>query len=117
MNPKLGKAVVYIMMGSVLLALCSMFIGIVLHLHQVGGQAFYPPLYPSAIWHVGSVSEFWSLLKTGNPFSLIELGIFLMVAGQILRVIMTAILFAYEKDKIFVGLSLIVVIIMLVSLK
>ena len=64
-------------------------------------------------------TSFMGICKAALSLSargLIELGLLFMVMGQAIRVLLTLILFALEKDKIFILISLFILIIMIYSL-
>jgi uncharacterized membrane protein len=57
-----------------------------------------------------------SNLAKGNPLSIIELGTIILLATPVIRVGMSVLLFAYEKDRLFVALTGFVLAVLLFSI-
>lgn len=61
-------------------------------------------------------SSQWQGLLAFKPEPIILLGFFWMIFGQVVRVVMTAVIFLKERDLLFLAISLIILIIMIHSL-
>ena len=63
-----------------------------------------------------SVSGLFRLLRTGDPVALIELGVLLLIATPIARVVFAVVGFALERDRLYVAISMIVLAVLMASL-
>ncbi|MHB8566505.1 MAG: DUF1634 domain-containing protein [Nitrososphaerales archaeon] len=72
-------------------------------------NALSSQLYPTS---VGAIS---SGLLTAKPFAIIQLGVLVLLATPVLRVSASLVLFAAEKDKAFVLITLFVLMVLLFS--
>ena len=52
----------------------------------------------------------------GDPRAIIQIGLLLLIATPVMRVVLSMIAFALEKDRLYVVLTLIVLVILLLSL-
>jgi uncharacterized membrane protein len=57
-----------------------------------------------------------SLLKTGDPAAIVQLGILLLIATPVARVVFAVVGFAIERDRLYVVISLIVLAVLTFSL-
>jgi uncharacterized membrane protein len=55
-------------------------------------------------------------ISTGNPSSILQLGLIILLATPVARVAASVILFAAERDRIYVAITLFVLIVLLVSI-
>lgn len=55
-------------------------------------------------------------LGTGSAKEIIQLGVAILIATPILRIVLSLISFILEKDKLYVGITLIVLCIILISM-
>jgi len=85
----------------------------------------HPANFPSTIEQLVSLNygrPTANLLALGsglgslNPIYIIELGLLILLATPIVRVGMSVVLFAVEKDKIYVGLTLFVLVVLQVAI-
>jgi uncharacterized membrane protein len=65
---------------------------------------------PQALRHVGGVM---SGVATGDPAAIIQLAVLLLVATPVARVAFALIAFAIERDKLYVGVSAVVLAVLL----
>lgn len=56
------------------------------------------------------------LLLAGDPMAVIQVGVLLLVATPIARVVFAVVGFALERDRLYVAVSLIVLVVLMVSL-
>jgi uncharacterized membrane protein len=97
----------------VLLASLVMLIGGVLYAHAHHGET---PNYrvfsnePAALSHIGGVI---GGIKAGDPAAIIQLAVLLLIATPVARVVFALISFAIERDKLYVAVSLVVLMVLL----
>lgn len=60
--------------------------------------------------------QLFHLVWTGNPAAIIQCGILLLIATPIARVVFACVAFLLEKDKLYLLISSLVLLILLVSL-
>ena len=63
-----------------------------------------------------SVSGLFRLMQVGNPAAVIQVGVLLLVATPIARVVFAVIGFALERDRVYVAVSLTVLAVLMASL-
>lgn len=63
-----------------------------------------------------SPSGLFRLLIAGDPMAVIQVGVLLLVATPIARVVFAVVGFALERDRLYVTVSLIVLAVLMVSL-
>jgi len=54
-------------------------------------------------------------LATGDPATIIQLGVLLLIATPVARVAFALVAFAIERDKLYVTVSLTVLVVLLIS--
>jgi uncharacterized membrane protein len=65
----------------------------------------------------GSVSDFVHGIVQVNPDSIISLGLWMLILLPVLRVLLTVTLFIMEKDWIYLGITSLVLVILIFSLR
>jgi uncharacterized membrane protein YfcA/uncharacterized membrane protein len=116
--PQEDKAVVFatnaigwVLQGGVLISALVIIIGLLLLPTQPGGFSLERLLqFPKTLPEVGA-----SLIAL-RPQGIIALGLLLLIATPVLRVAVSVITFAYEKDRKYIVITLIVLAILLFSL-
>ncbi len=63
-----------------------------------------------------SLGSVWQSIAQGNPFGVIVLGLLLLLFTPVLRVAVSIIAFALEHDRLYVGITSLVLVILLVSI-
>ena len=63
-----------------------------------------------------SVSGLFWLLRAGDPVAVIQVGVLLLIATPIARVVFAVIAFALERDRLYVAVSLAVLAVLMISL-
>lgn len=63
-----------------------------------------------------SVSGLFRLLRAGDPVAVIQVGVLLLIATPIARVVFAVIAFALERDRLYVAVSLAVLAVLMISL-
>ncbi|GAC1306663.1 MAG: DUF1634 domain-containing protein [Mucilaginibacter sp.] len=97
-------------------SVCIVFFGGVIYLHGYGHFLASYKVFngtPSFLHQTGSLFEGVLALR-GQ--AIIQIGILLLIATPILRVIFSAIGFVLEKDYLYVGISLLVLLIIFTSM-
>jgi uncharacterized membrane protein len=101
----------------VITASLIVFIGGLVYLNQFGGLAI-----PSYHQFVGTKAGFTTIaeISTGlhhmNAKGIIQLGVLVLIATPILRIAFSLIGFVLEKDKLYIGITMIVLVVMMVSI-
>lgn len=101
----------------VLLAATVVFTGGAVHLAEHGGEPkrTYDDFgsQPEYLRHVASIAQ---QAVTGNGRAIIQFGILLLIATPIARVVFSVFAFFIQRDYLYVGVTLIVLVILLFSL-
>lgn len=87
----------------------------------IGAAKFYfagsPDLtYPNGLHYPSSLSTIWFGLTRGDPVAIVALGLVLLLATPVVRVAVSIIAFAISRDVLYVGITLLVLIILIFSL-
>jgi uncharacterized membrane protein len=77
-----------------------------LSFHQANGPAYFPT----------SLAEVWKGALEGKPYGIICLGILLLIATPVVRVALSVIFFLVQGDWLYVGITLFVLAVLLVSM-
>jgi len=100
----------------VLLASAVVLIGGFLYLRtHLGSTADYRT-FAGEPADLRSVGGLFRLLMTGDPTAVIQLGVLLLIATPVARVIFAVVGFALERDRLYVAVSLTVLAVLMVSL-
>jgi uncharacterized membrane protein len=105
-----------LLQAGVLLASATVLLGGVLY---VKANASHPASYHTFASEPGDLShplQLPALLAHGNPAAIIQLGILLLIATPIARVVFAVIGFAIERDRLYVLVSLIVLAVLIFGL-
>jgi uncharacterized membrane protein len=78
----------------------------ILAFHQAGGPAFFPT----------SVGEVVRGAAAGKPYAVVGLGMLLLIATPVVRVALSVFFFLAQRDWLYVGITLFVLGVLLVSL-
>ena len=82
---------------------------------DISGFITYSPSVPHDGFDVG-LSGLASGLASFSPFSWIELGVILLIATPVSRVLVSVFLFAAERDKLYVAITAVVLTLLLFSM-
>lgn len=100
----------------VLLASAVVLIGGALYVRaHTGSTADYRTFTGEPV-DLRGVRGLFRLLMTGDPAAVIQLGVILLIATPIARVIFAVVGFALERDRLYVAVSLTVLAVLMVSL-
>jgi uncharacterized membrane protein len=105
-----------VLRAGTVISICVVFFGGIVYLHRHGNSiADYKEFkgIPDFVQHAGSLIKSAFMLK-GQ--AIIQLGIILLIATPILRVIFSTIGFVLERDYMYVGISLLVLFIIFLSM-
>jgi uncharacterized membrane protein len=100
----------------VLLASAAVLVGGVLYVRAHMGRLMDYRTFVGAPGDLRSVSGLLRLLRVGNPAAIIQVGVLLLIATPIARVVFAVIGFALERDRLYVAVSLIVLAVLAISL-
>ncbi|WP_259071019.1 DUF1634 domain-containing protein [Mucilaginibacter sp. X4EP1] len=105
-----------VLRAGTIISISIVFIGGIVYLYRHGQTAAGYQIFngiPDFLQHPGSlITSAFNL----RGQAIIQLGIILLIATPILRVICSAIGFAIEKDYLYVGISILVLLIIFASL-
>jgi len=90
--------------------------GGVLYVRAHSGVAVDYSTFVSEPAGLRSVSGLFWLLRAGDPVAVIQVGVLLLIATPIARVVFAVIAFALERDRLYVVVSLAVLAILMISL-
>lgn len=116
---KFGEKDMQILVGNilrigVLLAMIVVIAGLALFIYANGSnKAQYGTFVEGG--HAG-MAALWSGIKAGNANAIIELGVILLIATPIARILFALIGFWLEKDRLYMIISLIILCVMAVSI-
>lgn len=100
----------------VLLASAIVLLGGVLYLHSHKGAPMHYKTFvgePEALRHPAQLLH---LIATGDGSAIVQLGLLLLIATPIARVVFAVVGFAIERDRLYVAVSLVVLAVLLISL-
>ena len=97
----------------VLLASAVVLIGGLLFLNAHAGAAKDYRTFTGESASLRHPSELFRLLLTGDATAIVQLGVFLLIATPIARVVFAAIGFAVERDRLYVAISLAVLAVLI----
>lgn len=100
----------------VLLASAVVLAGGILYLHAHPAGAVNYHTFAGEPAGLRSPVALFRLLLAGDPAALIETGVLLLIATPIARVVFAILGFALERDRLYVGVSLAVLTVLLISL-
>ena len=105
-----------LLQAGVLLASAVVLIGGLLYLRAHPGITRDYRIFASEPASLRHPVELFRLLMTGDPAAIVQLGVLLLIATPIARVIFAAIGFAVERDRLYVAISLAVLAVLIFGL-
>ena len=105
-----------LMVGIIFISSFIMLIGGIIYLIHHGQDTANFQKFQGEPVSYTSFMGIWKSAFSLSSRGIMELGLLLMVFGQAIRVLLTLILFALEKDRVFILISLFILIIMIYSL-
>jgi uncharacterized membrane protein len=117
---RFGDPQMEVMMGrllqvGVLLASAVVLIGGVLYLHAQHGSVPNYRSFSSEPAKLRQIGDMGHGIATGDPATIIQLGILLLIATPVARVAFALVAFAIERDRLYVAVSLTVLAVLLFS--
>ncbi len=106
----------WILRAGVLISMGVVFIGGVVYLYRHGQTHVDYSTFKGVPDFVGSAGGIIHGIVTGRGRAIIQAGIILLIATPIIRVIFSAIGFVLEKDYLYLGITLLVLLIILASM-
>lgn len=105
-----------LLQAGVLLASATVLIGGLLYLRSTAHHLITYSTFLSEPKDLRDPGQLLHLLAVGNPAAIIQLGILLLIATPIARVVLAVVGFAIERDRLYVAISLIVLAVLIFSL-
>jgi uncharacterized membrane protein len=100
----------------VLLASAVVLIGGFLYVRAHSGSTADYRTFAGEPANLRNVRGLFRLLMTGDPAAVIQLGVILLIATPIARVVFAVVGFALERDRLYVAVSLTVLAVLMASL-
>jgi uncharacterized membrane protein len=105
-----------LLQAGVLLASTVVLIGGALYLKAHAGTPANYRIFTGEAANLRYPGRLLALLKSGEPAAIVQLGILLLIATPVARVVFAVIGFAMERDRLYVVISLIVLAVLTFSL-
>ncbi len=115
-DQKLEVAIGRMLQAGVLLAALVVMIGGILYLHDSSGSRPDYTHFHGVSQNLRTPTRIVALAAHGNPEGIIQLGLLLLIATPIVRVMVAAGGFLLERDRMYFWVSLIVLAVLLYSL-
>ncbi|WP_184545233.1 DUF1634 domain-containing protein [Mucilaginibacter sp. FT3.2] len=106
----------WILRAGVLISMSVVFIGGVVYLYRHGQSHADYSKFNGVPDFVHNTSGIFNGIITGRGRAIIQAGIILLIATPIIRVVFSAIGFVLEKDYLYLGITILVLIIILASM-
>ena len=116
MDRRLEVIIGYTLRIGVVTAAAIVLIGGVLYLVQNGSTAPHYQSFHAASTHSDSLTGILRNIRAMNSYGIIQLGLLVLIATPILRVVFSVIAFAVERDLVYVVVTLFVLAALLYSL-
>jgi uncharacterized membrane protein len=105
-----------LLQAGVLIASAVVLAGGIIYLLQHSGAPVSYRIFASAPAALRQPATLLHLIATGDGAAIIQLGVLLLIATPIARVVFAVIGFAIERDKLYVAVSLIVLAVLMIGL-
>lgn len=106
----------YLLIIGVLLASAVVLVGGVLYLRAAHGVTPEYRVFHSEPGKMRRISALLAAVRRGDPTSLIQLGILLLIATPVARVVFAVVAFLRERDWLYVGVSVTVLVVLLLGI-
>jgi uncharacterized membrane protein len=106
----------WILRAGVLISMSVVFVGGVLYLYRHGQSHVDYSTFKGVPDFVHSAGGIINGIFTGRGRAIIQAGIILLIATPIIRVVFSAIGFVLEKDYLYLGITLLVLLIIVASM-
>lgn len=115
-DQRVEKLVGTLLLTGVLVSGLVVFVGGVLYMVKYGRDPVRYATFDPQQGSLRSVADVWKFALQGDGRAIIEIGLLLLIATPVLRVAFSLVAFALEKDRLYVALTLVVLVILLLSL-
>lgn len=105
-----------LLQAGVLLASAIVLVGGVLYAHAHFGSVANYQTFAGEPAPLRSINGLFRLLRKGDPAAVIQVGVILLIATPIARVVFAVVGFALERDRLYVAVSLTVLAVLMASL-
>lgn len=99
----------WVLQGGVIISSAIILLGVLLLLLSPGGLAVQAQTFPHTL------NQIWNSTLALQPQGIIVLGLLLLIATPVIRVIVSVIAFAVERDRQFIAISFLVLAILCLS--
>ena len=115
-DERVEKLLGTLLLTGVIISGLVVFIGGVLYLLRYGRDPVRYENFDPQQASLHSIVEVGRSALHGDGRAVIEIGLLLLIATPVMRVVFSMVAFALEKDRLYLGLTLIVLVILLLSL-
>jgi uncharacterized membrane protein len=120
-DQRIDQIIGNLLRGGVILATVVVLLGGIVYLMRHGGQPWTEPVDYRKFEHgaeqqLGTIRGVFDLVRAGSGRGIIQLGVFLLIATPIARVLFSAGAFALQRDKTYVVVTLLVLAVLMFSL-
>jgi uncharacterized membrane protein len=115
-DERVEKLLGTLLLTGVMISGLVVLIGGVLYLLRYGRDPVHYEHFDAQLGSLHSIIEVAKSGLHGDGRAIIEIGLLLLIATPVLRVAFSMVAFALEKDRLYVMLTLIVLVILLLSL-
>lgn len=109
-------AIAVILRCGVIVAAAIGIVGGILYLSQHFAETASHSIFLSETTNLRTVTGIVATATTGNSLGIIQLGILVLIATPVMRVALSLFLFISQRDKIYVAITSIVLLLLLYSL-
>lgn len=105
-----------LLLTGVMISGLVVLVGGVFYLFRYGREPLHYETFDPQRASLHSIVEVGKYAAHGDGRAIIQIGLLLLIATPVMRVVFSVIAFALEKDRLYVALTLIVLVILLLSL-
>lgn len=105
-----------LLQAGVLLASAVVLLGGILYVRAHAGAPMSYRTFTSEPAELRHPARVFHLIATGDGAAIVQLGLLLLIATPIARVVFAVVGFAIERDRLYVGVSLVVLAVLMISL-
>lgn len=115
-DEKIDLIISYLLRAGVVISSLIVVAGGCLHLIRHGKELPNYHVFYGEPSQLRSVLGILKAASTSSGLAIIQLGLLLLIATPVIRVAFTVVSFIIQKDKVYVGITLIVLLVLLLSL-
>ncbi len=105
----------WILRVGVIVSMLVVFIGGCIYLYRHGAEQVHYTAFNGVPGFVHSAAGIWHGILTGRGRAIIQGGIILLISTPVIRIIFSAIGFVLERDWLYTGITLLVLLIIVAS--